>query len=51
MPVDVKEGYIKMKVGIMRRMIKNQAHNQSLRKWKVPDLKLQILKMSKMDRL
>ena len=27
MPLEVKEGYIKMKVGIMRRTIKNQAYN------------------------
>ena len=51
MPLDVKEELMKMKVGIMRRMIRNQVHQQSLRKWKVAELKQEIVKMSKMDRI
>ena len=49
--VDVKERYMKMKVGIMRRMIENQAQNEVLRKWKLPDLKQEIGHMSKLNRI
>ena len=51
MPKDVKEGYLKMKTNIMRRMVRNQAHNEALRKWKMPEIKQEIVKMSKMDQL
>jgi hypothetical protein len=30
---------MKMKVGIVRRMVENQANNEVLRKWKLPVLK------------
>jgi hypothetical protein len=47
---DVKERYIKMKVGIVKRIIENQASNEVLRKWKLPVLKQEIIHMSKLDR-
>lgn len=48
---EVKEKYMKMKRGIMRRMIENKAHDEILRKWNLPNLKMQIIKMSKMERI
>ena len=39
--------YMKMKVGIVRRMVENQANNEVLRKWKLPVLKSEIIHMSK----
>ena len=35
----------------MRRMIENKAHDEILRKWNLPNLKMQIIKMSKMERI
>jgi hypothetical protein len=36
---EIKDKYLKVKRGIMRRMIENQAHNEVLRKWTIPQLK------------
>ena len=48
---EIKEKYMKVKKGIMRRMIENKAHDKILRKWNLPNLKMQIIKMSKMERI
>jgi xylose isomerase len=50
-PIEIKERFIKVKRGIMRRMVENQVKNESLRKWTLEHLKSQIKKMNKMDRI
>lgn len=50
-PSDIKERFLKVKRGIMRRLIENQARDEALRKWTIPHLKEEIVKMGKMDRI
>ena len=48
---DIKVKFLKVKRGIMRRLIENQSQNETLRNWTIPYLKSEILKMSKMERI
>lgn len=40
-----------MKKAIMRRLIENSARDEALRRWTMPYLKQEVLKMQKMDRI
>ena len=51
LPQDIKERLMKVKKGITRRLIENQAQNEQLRTWTIPYFRREILKMSRMERI